>query len=327
MRLTLLLPALKRVGSASVVVQWLARGDGADAIAPGRDAALRACFATGAETLPTAALTRSLDARDADAPDALWLRADPAFVMADAVTLRLLACGHLGLSSEETQALAQTLKPLFGDAGFAFDAPQSERWYLRCARGTTLPKFATPEEALGDDLADHLPEGEQARRWRGLLNEAQVVLTQHPLNASRTQRGKAPVNSLWFWGAGVLPTQVRSEFDCVVSDDEVVTALARIAQISSIQRKLEFSPLLFDGLKLDSSLRWNDGQERERSLLIDLADLRDICQLDADWLMSIDEALKRGRITQLELRFESGERYVVKPAHRWRFWRRVKTPA
>ena len=313
MRLNLLLPACRHLESAAVVARWLARGDRADDAAAGRDAVLRECFAMNPAALPTAALTRSLDADDA--AEAQWLRADPAFVMADAVTLRLLACGNLGLSAEETQAFAQTLKPLFGDAGFAFDAPHPERWYLRCARGAALPKFSAPEDALGDDLANHLPEGEQARRWRSLLNEAQIVLTQHQVNAQRARRGLPPVNSLWFWGAGVLPSRVRSDFDRVVSDDEVVTALSKLARISSFPRKQE----------LDFRRR-GDG-EKKKSLLVDLADQRDLSRLEADWLALIDEALKRGRIAQLELRFESGERCVVKPAHRWRFWRRAKTIA
>ena len=40
---------------------------------------------------------------------------------------------------------------------------------------------------------------------RMLLNEVQVLLHQHPLNAARQTRGLPPVNSVWFWGAGRLP--------------------------------------------------------------------------------------------------------------------------
>ena len=80
-----------------------------------------------------------------------------------------------------------------------------------CRAGAKLPAFAAPDEALGDDLFDaparQAPEG---RRWRALLSEAQVVLHNHPLNAQRVAAGLAPVNSLWFWGAGALPDHVRT---------------------------------------------------------------------------------------------------------------------
>ena len=59
-------------------------------------------------------------------------------------------------------------------------------------------------------------------------------------------------------------------------------------------------------------------------MLVDLADQRDIVRLDDEWLKPIADALKRGQIGQLDLQFESGERYVVKRSDRWRFWRRMK---
>ncbi len=228
MHATLLLPSLTRFrGVGGILARWVARGDRIDAIAPGRESALRKCFQFIGSSIPVAALTRALDLDDGD--DAQWLRCDPAYVVADAVTLRLLACGNLALSRAEAEALAQPLKPLFGDAGFPLEVVRPDRWYLRCAREAKLPKFSLPDDALGDDLACHMPEGDNAVRWRGLLNEAQIILTQHPLNAQRIQRGLPPVNSVWLWGAGVLPQWVKSDFGRVLSDDETVVALARRA--------------------------------------------------------------------------------------------------
>jgi len=331
MRLNLLLPARKRVESATVA-HWLARGNRLPDAAPGREAVLRECFETGVAELPAAALTRQADV--GDAADATWLRADPAFVMADAVTLRLLACGNLGLSTEDVDACAEALQPLFEDAGFTFDTPHPQRWYLRCPPDAKLPTFSSPDEALGDDLANHLPEGKNARPWRSLLNEVQIVLTQHPVNAQRAQRGLPLINSLWFWGAGALPGRVECRFDQVVSNDGVVTSLAALAGASSFPPKREFSFSLFhEHSKLDSRLtshsavenHGNDEQERARSVLIDLANQRDPVRLDDDWLVPIADAFHRRQVAQLDLRFESGERYIFKPSHHWRFWRRVNT--
>src|SRR6516225_7111091 len=100
MQLTLLLPAQAHLSGASTLARWRARGDRSDAAKPGREAQLRAQFEFHGPALPIAALTRSVDASDADS--ALWLRCDPAYVIADAVTLRLIACGgNLQLSAEE----------------------------------------------------------------------------------------------------------------------------------------------------------------------------------------------------------------------------------
>ncbi|MBS0583770.1 MAG: phosphoglycerate mutase [Proteobacteria bacterium] len=321
MRLSLLLPARKHAERSAALARWTARGDRPGDAAPGRDIVLRECFAFAGATLPVAALTRSLDGDEADA--AIWLRADPAFVMADAVTLRLLQSGNMGLHGAEVEAFAEALRPLFGDAGMPFDAPHPQRWYLRCERGAKLPRFSSPDDALGDDLAHHLPEGDDARRWRGLLNEAQIVLTQHPLNAQRVRRGLPPVNSLWIWGAGVLPESVRCEFNRVCSDDEVVTALARLARVGDVCGLGEAASLFPAALASSASARSGE----ESSILIDLGRHRDGERLEREWLAPIDAALRGRRVGTLNLLFESGERCVVKPVHRWRFWRRAKSTA
>ena len=341
MQITLLLEQAQAAGMP-MLARWLARGDRIDAVKPGREAQLRTYFEFHGPALPIAALTRSVDANDADS--AQWLRCDPAYVMADAVTLRLMACGaSMQLSAEEVEEFARALRPLFGDAGFPLEAARPDRWYLRCAREAKLPRFSAPSDALGDDLALHLPEGDNARQWRSLLNEAQIALTQHPLNAQRVQRGLPPVNSVWFWGAGVLPQWVRSPFSSVYSNDEIATTLARMAKVEAFPSL----PRFFSGERVQgeggSSLLQGAtssksapspqpspptqeplGERGGSALLLDLVDLRDAAALEADWFAPIDAQLAKRKLVEVHLHFLSGERVTIKPAHRWRFWRRVK---
>jgi hypothetical protein len=304
--LTLLLPALahiKAAGTPAVLARWLARGNRLLEAKPGRDAALREGFEFLGTTLPAAALTRSLDA--GGVVNGLWLRADPAYAVADAVTARLLACGTLDLSREEADALAHALQPLFGDAGFPLEPVTPSRWYLRCPPGARLPRFAAPADALGDDLMQHLPQGDNERQWRHLLNEAQVILHNHPVNVRRAQLGQVPANSLWFWGAGALPEWVRTPFTRVFSNDDIVTALARLAKVA-VAAPEPAAVFHF---------------EAKDTLLLDLVDIRDPLALERDWLDPLDAALRRRKLKALHLRFVAGERITVKPAHRWRFWR------
>ena len=302
--LTLLLPERERLlanAGSGILGFWLARGDRLVDAAPGRAVMLRECFEFTGTEIPVAALTRSLDA--ADTGSALWLRADPAWVVADAVTLRLLACGDMQLSTDDCMALARPLKRLFGDAGFLLEPVTPARWYLRCPPGAKLPAFSSPQAALGDDIARHLPEGDAGRRWRHLLNEAQVILHNHPLNAERVRRGLAPVNSLWIWGAGMLPDWVRTTYGFVVSSDEIVHALARLAKI----------PV---GASLADALPTSAAGER---ILIDV----DKAAPEGEWQEPIQRALNDRVITELHLRFASGECYRYRRGHRWRFWRKV----
>lgn len=246
---------------------------------------------------PVAALTRQWDA--ADAADTLWLRADPAYIVPDMHGARLMAHGiALALEEADTQALLPALKPLFGDAGFLLDAPQPGRWYLQLPEQAVLSDFTDPDLVLGDDLFAHLPEGDNGRRWRALLTEAQVLLHQHPWNRERIAQGKPAVNSLWFWGAGRLPHAVTTRFQHVRSHDVLLQSLGKAA-----------------GCILQS------GSSEPGDVLIDLRHLRSRDSFTNDVLQPLLQALRKGELETLVLDFEDGDRLRLARAQRWRFWR------
>ena len=255
---------------------------------------------------PVAAVTRQRDVGDAML--GAWLRADPAYVRPDINGARLLAYGEaLALSERDSAALLPALKPLFGDAGFPIDAPTPTRWYLALSREARLPRFASPEQALGEDMFQHLPgvegDGPEGRRWRALLSEAQVLLHNHPHNAQRIAVGLAPINSLWFWGGGVLPDHVRSEYGEVRSDDEALTAFG--AQAGIVAGELPSA--------------WSAG---EGARLFDLRGARDVTPLQRDWFEPIGLALDAGALERVSLAFADGERFEFARSQRWRFWRK-----
>ncbi len=212
----------------------------------------------------------------------------------------------LDLRAADAQALLRPLKPLFGDAGFPIDAPVPSRWYLRLPQGAKLPVFTPPEQALGADLFDELPQGPEGRRWRALLSEAQVVLHNHPLNAQRAAAGLAPVNSLWFWGAGALPDRVASHYAHIASDDEALTALAALG-----------------GTTVEPRASAWQGAAGQADRLFDLRDARDLAVLERDWFAPLLAAVAKGQVKRLRMEFADGARYDVDRSQRWRFWRRA----
>jgi hypothetical protein len=297
----LLLPSRARLAGASPRLdRVLARGDRSQAAA-GDEAQLQRAFDLLPRGLPVAALTRQFDR--GDALHHAWLRADPAHVRADLGAGRLLACGDLGLSEEDVEALLQPLRPLFGDAGSPISAGAPSRWYLALPRDARLPEFVPPSRGLGDDIYAHLPEGETGRRWRRLLSEAQVTLHNHPLNEARAREGKLAVNSLWFWGGGTLPDHVRCAHARVASDDLLIAALARQAGIE----RFELPAALPAGSAAGS--------------LYDLRRVRDAAALERDWLAPLLARQRRDEVLRLD--FADGMQVEYRRGHRWRFWRRI----
>lgn len=306
-RATFLLPARERFGGqrlADDVAKALGQGDHGD-VPIASDAAgkaqLRRHFRLVPDHWPLAALTRRVDADDATT--AYWLRADPAHLRAGINGATLLAVGDmLQLSAQDADSLIKPLRSLFGDTGFTIDAPLPGHWYLRLPREAKVPVFAAPGEALGADVFEHLPEGDAGRRWRGLLSEAQVVLHNHPVNAARASAGLQPVNSLWFWGGGVLPDHVSTAHATVQSDDEVVHALSHGQAASS---------MLPAGY-----------QRPEADVLIDLRHVRDLRELEAQWLAPALRDLAAGALQSAQLDFEDGHVVGLDRRQRWRFWRK-----
>lgn len=304
--LSVLLPPRRRYAEASLppaLGKALARADALPAGESGWRAQLQRHCRLLPKVWPVAALTRQLDAGDAE--HNAWLRADPAHVRMDINAGRLLACGDLGLSAEEVADFLRPLKVLFGDAGFPISAPVPQRWYLMLPKEARLPAFAEPEDVLGDDIAPHLPDGEAGRRWRSLLNEAQILLHNHPRNAERVRAGKLPVNSLWFWGGGVLPDQVAMGAGRVYSREATLAALAARA-----------------GRPAQPLPTGHAAAAGEGEALLDLRSVHDAGALIQDWLLPMVEALHGGRLAGLRLDFADGRILQLQRSQRWRLWRR-----
>lgn len=291
------LPALKQFQPGHPVLECLSR---ADRLGDGRVGYLNGVvtfFPDLGEGLPVAAITREFVA--GDAADGLWLAADPAWVRPDMTGARLLACGQLQLTLDEANALADALRPLFAERDMRLLVSTADRWHLQLPANTPLPRFAAPEQALGEDLAQHLPAGEQGRSWRVLMNDIQITLHQHPLNARRHARGLPPVNSLWLWGGGKLPAPWKCGLEAVISDDLLLRALARRAGVLQHSRTPQAMAAASSGC------------------LVDLQDLP-ADEIAVRWWPALQALLVR---QPLVLHFASGERWLHKPWHRWRFWR------
>ena len=175
-----------------------------------------------------------------------------------------------------------------------------------------MPAFSEPEAALGEDLFEHLPQGEPGRRWRALLNDVQIVLHNHPHNAVRMARGQAPVNALWVWGAGRFPTAVRGGFARVFTADDTLDALARAAGAAC-------APLPGEGAGIVAAADSGNA-------LIDLTHMRDLAALQRDWLQPALAALRQRAAVAVELDARDGACCLLQAGQRFRFWRRPWAP-
>lgn len=252
-----------------------------------------------------------------------WMRADPAHLRVHRDRLLLADAGTFGLSREEAEVLVESLNSHFSEV-FRIFPMQPHRWYAKLAGAPELR--TTPlEDARGRSLAEILPEGTEAVRWHALMNEIQMLLHEHPVNAAREQRGEPPINALWFWGAGTLPAVGAAPFRHVVASDPLARGLARasgmpahglpdspqawLASVADSGRALVVLDALSAAAAYGDFEGWRQGLE----------------EMERSWFAPLLSALRRGRIGMLTLQLfaEQAELHIETTQSDLRyFWRR-----
>lgn len=274
-------------------------------------------FGVQAEELPVGALR--LLGEGVDPGDDAWLCADPVHLRFSRSTLVVDAAGP-DLAAAEAAQLAAALNAHLADFG-EFLAPHPRRWYLRAKRAPRIATHAL-SAVTGRTLEPFLPQGEDAREWRHLINEAQVLLHNHPLNVAREAEGRATANSLWPWGAGALPAAAVAPAPHVHADHPLARGLAKLAGVPA-----SATPARADDAVLHSLTLLEGVGEAAQSL--DAAAWRSgLAELEARWFAPALAALKTRRLPGLRLTALGDDAVVditLDAGDLWKLWRRPKT--
>src|SRR6266699_3943072 len=239
---------------------------------------------------------------DGGAPERdFWLRADPVHLRLGRDTLTFADSAAFGVSRAESEALVETLNRHFGDAMFFYPV-QPARWYVRLRE--TPDMHTTPPSAAREGLIEgNLPSGPDAMRFHALMNEAQMLLHEHPVNAEREARGEPALNSVWFWGGGVIDAAKAQPFSAVITDDPLARGLALAAGIPALALPKDAGSALAalgdEGRVLAVPDAPRETQLRERRTA-----------LERDWFLPLLAALKSGRIGMLTLHLAGENRLL-----------------
>ena len=264
------------------------------------------------------------------ATDACWVCADPVHLRFQQDRLILADSGTFGIELDEAQVLADELNRHFPDIG-RFHIAAADRWYLQISAIANLGdagQFDVPplSAIAGRRVEQQLPSTPQTAWLRQLLNEAQMVLHGHPANATRESAGRMPINSLWLWGAGTLPTGMKSCFDGVWSGNPLALGLGRASGVPTHAVPADATALLAGAASgqhlvvledLLGPVQYQDGDAYRAALLA----------LEERWFAPLRQALAAGKLTQLRL--ESSTAYGAlawesRRADQWKLWRRAQ---
>lgn len=250
---------------------------------------------------------------DGQAPgEACWLRADPVHLQATRAELILARAGSLGLTQADADALALSLNRHLAADGMQLVALRPERWYLRASTPQDLA--TTPlAEAIGRSVDALLPRGSQALSWHRRLNEMQMLLHDHPVNAAREAHGGLSVNSVWLWGGGCLPACSRHDELTVWTDAVLARGLALCARAPCFDLPA-------------SGAAWLNGlRNGEHLVVLDAAqDAAVLGELEARWAAPLLAAVGNGALPGAALVTHHGQellRFTASRLDLWKFWR------
>jgi hypothetical protein len=244
--------------------------------------------------------------------DGSWACARPVHLLT-AIDHLQIAPAAVALDEDESATLERDLNGHFADRGFVFHAAgPGPDWTVACPSPIDCTSLE-PAGLSGRSLRDLLPGGHDGLGVRSLMNEIQMLLHDHPVNADRAARGLPVMNSLWLWGFGRADDATQFAPPAIYTDDAWLAGLWKIhggeaRTIANLAAELA-------RIDSDALLGWSGLPSSAPGTAIAEAERRCFAPALA--------ALRSGAIEVLVILL--GERaFVVDRGARLRFWRRAR---
>ena len=109
------------------------------------------------------------------------------------------------ISTAEAKELIEYLASKLNSSERKLYAGISYRHCLVLDKGVIAGDLTPPHDITGKPIKEYLPTSEAGLKLLELMIKSHELLSNHPVNQKRIERGLNPANSLWFWGEGTKP--------------------------------------------------------------------------------------------------------------------------
>ncbi len=230
----------------------------------------------------------------APAPESTWFVATPVRLVAGLSRVHFAAAGVLELAPEVAEALAARFAADWRDPALAL-VVAGNSLLLRAAGRFDVVSF-DPAPFAGRDIAAALPAGPDAGRLQRLMTELQMWLH----GAAPASCDGGPVNALWLWGSGQAALAGEGSWPALDGADAFLDAVAAGAAGRAAGARLE---------------SWSLAALSRAG--------HSFADFDALWFAPLAAALAARRVERARVYF-AGHEFLLKPAQRWRRWRRAR---
>ncbi len=145
------------------------------------------------------------------------------------------------ISTKEGAELINFVQERLGSAIYKFYPGISYRHCLIWDNGTLdIGLLTPPHDIIGQSIEKHLPNHENAVELLSMMEKSYALLSNHPINKRRAERGLAPANSIWLWGEGkrAALTPFKEKFGLqgsVISAVDLIKGIGKFAQMNVVE--------------------------------------------------------------------------------------------
>lgn len=260
-----------------------------------------------AQALPSAAVTRT--GVEGEVAVGFWAHLEPvhfAAGLADLSAMRLR--GSATLTMSERLQLEPLLRAHLQAQGVELSATD-ERWLMRWPRSLDV-RTVQPGAAFSGPIDASMPTGPDAGELRRLMTELQMLVHEHPVNVRRASRSEPAVNAFWIWGTGIAPSPQMRSLPRAFGTDPYLQGLYRLCGGST----------LGEAVRVEEVLPRTPGDSSDTVAMLEV---RDLSQLESQWLVPVRRALACGVLSTFVLWLERC-RIAVSARDLWRFWKRAR---
>ncbi|MAJ91162.1 MAG: hypothetical protein CMF40_03125 [Legionellales bacterium] len=269
--------------------------------------------------LPIASISRLIDSDLY--PEGIWVRVDPVYVNTDGNRLKLSDSSQFTLTQHDALEFATRINKLLEIYNITIEVPCPSRWYVKLNEDIELR--TTPiDSVVGNDILPFMPKGNNRINIDQLINDIQMTLHDLEINTKREQENKLPINSIWFWGYGKLPSSLERNWSTVFGDEILSEGLSAMSStpFSKLPEKFEeldnkksdFTDLIVIS-EFDRFRNFHNFDEWDEMLV----------RYEMNWFLPIFDALKRKDIDQIRIETDINSISLDKNSH-YKFWRQKK---
>jgi len=138
------------------------------------------------------------------------------------------------ITSQDSRLLLDALEEQIGSDSVRFLAGRGHHNLMVVKSAPFEGTLTPPQELIGEGIRQFMPQGDEFKELVFIMNQAQIILHNHPYNRERQKKGQDSVNSVWLWGNGqkrALPSFSQSfgKSSALVTSSLVFTGMGKSA--------------------------------------------------------------------------------------------------